>query len=114
MCCVSALRISTEHVYTFAQRTDLEGTIMMRPFFAKLLAILASIFILPAVSGAQQSKKDTDIHGMPGMDDGQTQGMHMGGNDLMTMHPATFFDEIVRHGTSGTSAEPNSTPVPCS
>ena len=85
---------------------------MMRPFFAKLLAILASIFILPAVTGAQQSKKDTDTHGMPGMDDGQMQGMHMGGNDLMTMHPTTFFEEIVRHGTSGTSAEPNSTPIP--
>jgi hypothetical protein len=28
------------------------------------------------------------------------------------MHPETFPQEIVRHGASGTSAEPNSTPIP--
>ncbi len=36
----------------------------------------------------------------------------MGGNELMTMHPETFPQEIVRHAGSGTSAEPDSTPVP--
>ena len=40
------------------------------------------------------------------------QGMQMGGDGLITMHPESFVQEIVRHGTSGTSAEPNSTPVP--
>src|ERR1700726_2809604 len=88
----------------------------MRSGLAKLLAILASLFIfiliLPAVAGAQHSKKDTDMQGMPGMDAGQMQGMPMGEDDLVTMHPKTFPQEIVRHGTSGTSAEPNSTPVP--
>jgi hypothetical protein len=33
----------------------------------------------------------------------------MGG---MNMHPDTFIQEIVNHGSSGTSAEPDSTPVP--
>jgi len=46
------------------------------------------------------------------MDEGQMQGMQMGGDGLITMHPETFVQEIVRHGISGTSAEPNSTPVP--
>ncbi len=36
----------------------------------------------------------------------------MGGDGLITMHPESFLQEIVRHGASGTSAEPNSTPVP--
>ena len=30
----------------------------------------------------------------------------------MNMHPENFIQQIVHHGTSGTSAEPNSTPVP--
>jgi hypothetical protein len=46
------------------------------------------------------------------MDNAQMQGMQMGGDGLITMHPETFVQEIVRHGISGTSAEPNSTPVP--
>jgi hypothetical protein len=84
----------------------------MRPFPAIFPAILAALLILPAVAGAQQSKKNDDMQGMPGMDAGQMQGMQMGGDNLITMHPETFLQEIVRHATSGTSAEPNSTPVP--
>src|SRR3984893_7460101 len=84
----------------------------MRQCVAKLFAILAALFMLQAVAGAQQSKKVTDMQGMPGMDSGQMQGMPMGEDDLVTMHPKTFPQEIVRHGTSGTSAEPNSTPIP--
>ena len=34
-------------------------------------------------------------------------GMKMGGNSV----PGTFIEEIEHHGTSGTSAEPNSTPI---
>ena len=37
--------------------------------------------------------------------------MQMNGNEAMSA-PKTFVEEILRHGTSGTSAEPNSTPVP--
>jgi len=84
----------------------------MRPFSAELLAILAAVLIFPAVSGAQQNKKDTDMPGMPGMDNQQMAGMPMSGNDLITMNPETLLQEIVRHGASGTGAEPNSTPIP--
>ncbi len=45
---------------------------------------------------------------MPGMQD-QMQGMKHGG---MSMGAASFIEEITLHGTSGTSAEPNSTPMP--
>jgi len=46
------------------------------------------------------------------MDGMQMPGMNKAGNDLMTMHPETFLQEILRHSGSGTSAEPDSIPVP--
>jgi len=103
----------------------------MRPFVMVSVVVL----VFPTFAGAQldsnkdnredmqmgsssanqsppQKKPDDDMQGMPGMDDGQMQGMQMGQTGLITMHSGTFPQEIVRHGTSGTSAEPNSTPVP--
>lgn len=42
-----------------------------------------------------------------------TRGMKQGEMELMQqMHPQTFMQEILHHATSGTSAEPNSTPNP--
>ena len=77
------------------------------------IAIFALLLAVPPVTFAQQNgKKDDDMKGMPGMGGMQMPGMNMGGTDLMTMHPETFPQEIVRHAGSGTSAEPNSTPVP--
>lgn len=77
------------------------------------MAMIALVLAIPAVTGAQQNeKKDGDMQGMPGMDGTQMQGMNMGGTGLMTMHPETFLQEIVRHAGSGTGAEPDSTPVP--
>jgi len=77
------------------------------------IAMFALLLAIPALAGAQENgKKDDDMQGMRGMDGMQMQGMNMGANDLMTMHPETFPQEIVRHAGSGTSAEPDSTPVP--
>ena len=42
---------------------------------------------------------------MSGMDNGMVKMMQ-------EMHPHTFIDEMKHHATSGTSAEPNSTPTP--
>ncbi len=78
-----------------------------------LIAMIGILLAIPGLAGAQQDgKKDDDMKGMPGMDGMQMPGMNMGGNELMTMHPETFLQEIVRHAGSGTSAEPDSTPVP--
>jgi hypothetical protein len=77
------------------------------------IAMFALLLTIPALVGAQQTgKKDGDMQGMPGMDGTQMQGMNMSGTESMTMHPETFLQEILRHSGSGTSAEPNSTPVP--
>jgi hypothetical protein len=59
-----------------------------------------------------KEKKPDDMQGMPGMNQKQMPGMQMDEKGLMSMHPETFLQEIVHHGTSGTSAEPNSTPTP--
>ncbi len=74
-------------------------------------AIFAVFLMFPALARAQDKKKD-DMQGMPGMQDMQMPGMDMGEKPLITMHPQTFLQEIVRHDSSGTSAAPNSVPVP--
>jgi hypothetical protein len=108
----------------------------MRPLFAMFVLL----FILPAFAAARQNgknddmkdmpmgstpqdqqsnspsgnrkKQDDDMKGMAGMEGDQMPGMKMGSDNLATMQPETFPQEIVRHGASGTSAEPDSTPVP--
>ena len=77
------------------------------------MAMFALLLLIPALAVARQdSKKEDDMQGMPGMDGMQMPGMNKNENELMTMHPETFPQEIVRHAGSGTSAEPDSTPVP--
>lgn len=95
----------------------------MRMFCAATLMSL----LLPALVAAQagsisavqqlQEKKTEDMQNMPGMDHQQMPvlqmpDMQMNENHSMNLHPETFIEEIIHHGTSGTSAEPNSAPVP--
>lgn len=61
----------------------------------------------------QQAPSDPMQHTHPGSMPGQMEGMDQDMAALMQqMHPKTFLEEIRHHATSGTSAEPNSTPVP--
>ncbi len=76
------------------------------------IVLIALLFIFPTLAAGQQEKKTDDMQGMPGMQDMQMPGMDMGENPLISMHPKNFLQEIVRHDTSGTGAEPDSTPVP--
>jgi hypothetical protein len=76
------------------------------------IAVIAALLIYPALTEAQQDKKNDDMQDMPGMQGKQMPGMDMDRNPLITMHPENFPQEIVRHTTSGTSAEPDSTPAP--
>lgn len=75
------------------------------------------ILLFPLLSAAQQTndnkqRRTGDTQDMPGMDMSQMPGMQMGPHGEMNMMPETFVQEILSHDTSGTSAEPNSTPVP--
>jgi hypothetical protein len=83
----------------------------------RLRAILPFVmlgFLAPAVFLAQQSGTGD----MPGMQMGppaqpkpnQMPGMDMG--PTPQMHPKSFVESIEQHASSGTSAEPNSTPAP--
>ena len=94
------------------------------------IAMIALLLAIPALSVAQQNdQKDGDVPCMPGMPmpgcidsrsqkssrqkpDGETQGMPGMDNGQMNMKPQNFIQEIVRHGGSGTSVEPDSVPVP--
>ncbi len=60
----------------------------------------------------EEHRPDRDMQGMekqtPGIHD-QMHGMRHGS---MGMHADSLIEQIMHHGTAGTSAEPNSTPVP--
>src|SRR5579862_55960 len=77
----------------------------MKPFIAVLLLLFFS-----AASRAQQTDQDSPTK-TEGMSMGQMPSMKMGQSE-MNMQPQTFLQEILAHDTSGTSAEPDSTPVP--
>jgi hypothetical protein len=68
------------------------------------LCWFAAILFLafPAVSTAQQHSDD--MQNMP--------GMNMGPGSTMNREPENFLQEILSHDTSGTSAQPDSTPAP--
>jgi hypothetical protein len=79
-------------------------------FFGTVILSLA----FAVSTGAQQGSGSDAMQGMdpnqmPGM---QMPGMNMGDTGLMSMPPANFLQEIEAHTGSGTSAEPDSTPVP--
>jgi hypothetical protein len=71
----------------------------------------------PDTSG-QQAGDQQSSSGQPAQQSGGnegTTGMKMGKTGLMSMQgmqPQTFLQAIAHHATSGTSAEPNSTPTP--
>jgi hypothetical protein len=85
----------------------------MRPF---CIVIVGFSFLVPLLAGQQtkddQRKQHNEMQNMPGMDMSQMPGMQVGSNSGMNMQPQTFLEEIMAHDTSGTSAEPNSTPAP--
>ncbi len=91
----------------------------------KNLRLLAAVFVLSFAPGLRMESqsmppaKETQSHASHQEQSKPSQGMgdmQMEGMDHHAMNmdeaPATFLEEIQHHGTSGTSAEPNSTPVP--
>ena len=77
-------------------------------------AAFALLLLLPVACTAQRSHTQdstasgADTQSMRHHDMGQ---MKMEGSSMSTQ-PASFLEEIVHHVTSGTSGEPNSTPIP--
>ena len=78
--------------------------IVTETFILKVLLSIAPLLLFPSLAAAQQSASEASMMGM-------TQGVSMDMSG-MNMHPETFIQEIVGHTSSGTSAEPDSTPIP--
>jgi hypothetical protein len=73
------------------------------------LLLSFSLMVFCSITQAQGSQQGSMAQSMSGMDSCKDRGMMR----LMDeMHPKTFVQEIEHHASSGTSAEPNSTPVP--
>jgi len=69
-------------------------------------SLLFTILLFPVLTRAQQGDQQRQPC-MPGMNMPGCEGA-----DLIVMQPQNFLQGVVRHTTSGTSAEPISTPVP--
>lgn len=77
-------------------------------------ALLLFLLLPPIACFAQQDKtQDSGVGGsdMQGMQHQDRKGMKMESGS-MNMQPETFIEEIMQRASSGTSAEPNSTPIP--
>ena len=81
------------------------------PLAAVSLALLLVVRVAAQQSGADQSMPGMQMDAPPQtqVTPGPMPGMDAG---MMQMHPKTLVEEIEHHASSGTGAEPNSTPVP--
>jgi hypothetical protein len=88
---------------------------------ALLLALLPSASIarpgndadtMPAVTVDSDPSSQESATPKPGDDMQNMPGMTTESHDQMSMLPETFVQEVLVHDTSGTAAEPDSTPVP--
>jgi hypothetical protein len=70
-------------------------------------AIMLCALLFPALAVAQQTSSQDKMQRTQGQKSEKKRN-----DDMQNMPPEDFLQEIVRHDTSGTSAEPNSTPVP--
>jgi hypothetical protein len=99
------------------------GSSAFQTKFGFAVAVLLFSFAFPALVRAQQSSGDT-MRATPMSDTQQESkqaepghmqdmpGMQMDQESQMNMHPENFLQDVIHHSSSGTSAEPNSTPVP--
>jgi len=92
---------------------------MKYPYFGILLLLSAALFpAVPAQQRPMPAPSDTGNDTSTSMQHSHPQPPHEGTSRMnqrmaaMSMDRDTFIGEIERHATSGTSAEPNSTPAP--
>src|SRR5580658_7517411 len=70
------------------------------------------LFFSSAFAAAQDTPDRNSGSDTSAMDASQMPGMKMGPGEQMYMQPVNLVQEILAHDTSGTSAEPDSTPAP--
>lgn len=69
-----------------------------------------AVLPLLLVSSVAVAQQDNGVQNVAGSE--QMPGMPMSRGGSMSRQPGSFIQEILDHDTSGTSAEPNSTPIP--
>ena len=72
------------------------------------MRLLLALLLLVLVSSVATAQGGNDLQSVPGVDHGKMLPMSAG---AMNMPADTFIQEILNHTSSGTSAEPNSTPI---
>ncbi len=82
---------------------------VLRKLLILLLALPAHVSAQEPPPSPQDEPHAHNASGMP-VSGGDMNGMDM--HHMGHMRPKNFLEEIVYHGTSGTTAEPNSTPAP--
>ena len=72
------------------------------------------VLLLPGAGLAQEGASSAGgVHNRrPAAQSGEMEQTKMDEHGAMKMQPGTFIEETIHHGSAGTSAEPNSTPVP--
>ncbi len=73
-------------------------------------ALRLAVLPLLLVSSVAVAQQDGGMQKIPGTE--QMPGMQMSSGGSTNGQPGSFIQEILNHDTSGTSAEPNSTPIP--
>lgn len=98
----SAVRRSAVH------RSAIRRSVLHRSFLPTAVLLMAAVVLAASVAKAQTAAPRHDVPSSQPM-----QGMaSRPGMSMPRTPPRTFIQEIERHATSGTSAEPNSTPMP--
>lgn len=72
------------------------------------MRLLLAALLLVLVSSVATAQGGNDLQNIPGADHNKMPAMSTG---AMNMHADTLIQEILNHTSSGTSAEPNSTPI---
>jgi hypothetical protein len=80
-------------------------------FATAMTAVFLICFSLEASAFAEQGDTSSTVQDQPPVDHSQMPGMKMG-NESSETSASNFVDVIEHHASSGTNAEPNSTPVP--
>lgn len=101
-----ALFVFSMLVPGWAQQSGTSGQTSPKPSSQQQQCAQMPGMEMPCPQNKQQQSKPAQTGNMQGMDHKNAPAMDM------NEPPKTFVDEIQHHGTSGTTAEPNSTPTP--
>ena len=84
----------------------------MKLFYVAIFCILVPLSSSTQAMSGDRWQGQGRVKEKPATHMGQMPGMNMNSNAPMNMPPETLVEKVLAHDTSGTSAQPNSTPTP--